>query len=39
MTGLTFLMQPESNNGKKGTNKKVYQHGFTTLVLQAGAEF
>ena len=34
MAGLTFLMQPDS---KITTSEKVY--GFTTVVLQAGAEF
>ena len=41
MAGLTFLMQPESKVGnntyKENGRKKDY--GFTTIVLQAGAEF
>ena len=41
MAGFTFLMQPESQVDKKDINgdgrKKDY--GFTTIVLQAGAEF
>lgn len=40
MTGLTFLMQPKSKVDPKNVNKDdKYNHGFTTIVLQAGAEF
>ncbi len=40
MAGLTFLMQPKSKVDKSGTyDGKKYDYGFTTLVLQAGAEF
>ena len=36
MAGLTFLMQPEQKLTKSGALK---DYGFTTVVLQAGAEF
>ena len=41
MAGLTFLMQPESKVDKKDINGdgKTRDYGFTTIVLQAGAEF
>ena len=41
MAGLTFLMQPESNVDKKDINGdgKTKDYGFTTIALQAGAEF
>lgn len=41
MAGLTFLMQPESKVDKKDINQdgKTKDYGFTTIVLQAGAEF
>ncbi len=41
MAGLTFLMQPESKVDKKDINGdgKTKDYGFTTIVLQAGAEF
>jgi len=34
MAGLTFLMQPKAKIAKG-----VYDHGFTTIVIQAGAEY
>jgi hypothetical protein len=41
MAGLTFLMQPQSKVDKKDINGdgKTKDYGFTTIVLQAGAEF
>lgn len=41
MAGLTFLMQPESKVDKKDINgdDKIKDYGFTTIALQAGAEF
>ena len=41
MAGLTFLMQPESKVDKKDINGdgKTKDYGFTTIALQAGAEF
>jgi hypothetical protein len=40
MAGFTFLMQPESKVRKATTdNLKTKDYGFTTIVLQAGAEF
>ena len=42
MAGLTFLMQPESKVGTVATyneNGRIKDYGFTTIVLQAGAEF
>ena len=41
MTGLTFLMQPESTVDKKDINQdgKKKDYGFMTIALQAGAEF
>lgn len=41
MAGLTFLMQPESTVDKKDINGdgKKKDYGFTTIALQAGAEF
>ncbi|MBP5201905.1 hypothetical protein J6253_04120 [bacterium] len=41
MAGLTFLMQPESKVDKKDINGdgKTKDFGFTTIALQAGAEF
>lgn len=41
MAGLTFLMQPESKVDKKDINGdgKTRDYGFTTIALQAGAEF
>ncbi len=40
MAGLTFLMQPKSKVDPDKANKDdKYNHGFTTIVLQAGAEF
>ena len=40
MAGLTFLMQPESTVDKKDSNgdNRKKDYGFTTIVLQAGAE-
>lgn len=41
MAGLTFLMQPESTVDKTDINGdgKKKDYGFTTIALQAGAEF
>ena len=41
MAGLTFLMQPASTVDKKDINSddKTKDYGFTTIALQAGAEF
>lgn len=41
MAGLTFLMQPKSKVDAKDINGdgKKYDYGFTTIALQAGAEF
>ena len=41
MAGLTFLMQPESKVGNNtyNDNGRKKDYGFTTIVLQAGAEF
>ena len=41
MAGLTFLMQPESKVDSKDINGdgKKRDYGFTTIALQAGAEF
>ena len=41
MAGLTFLMQPASTVDKKDINGdgKKKDYGFTTIALQAGAEF
>ena len=41
MAGLTFLMQPESKVGSATVNDngRTKDYGFTTVVLQAGAEF
>ena len=41
MAGLTFLMQPKNTVDKKDINKDGIKndYGFTTVLLQAGAEF
>ena len=41
MAGFTFLMQPESKVGNNTYNEngRKKDYGFTTVVLQAGAEF
>lgn len=41
MAGLTFLMQPKSKVDSKDINEdgNKYDYGFTTIMLQAGAEF
>ena len=41
MAGLTFLMQPESKVDSKDSNNdgRKKDYGFTTIMLQAGAEF